>query len=64
MSNRTRLIIGMIGAALVAAFAVPELAAHLPPGVGPAIAFGITAALHRMNAEKPADEERHEDGPR
>lgn len=60
MSNRTRLIIGMIGAALVAALAVPELAAHLPAGVAAGIAFGVAAALHRMNAEAPAPKQDSE----
>lgn len=56
MSNRTRLIIGMISAAALAILAAPAVADKLPPGVGPAMALGIAAALHRMNAEKPSDE--------
>lgn len=53
MSNTTRLIVAMVGAAALAALTVPELSAKLPAGVAQALALGIAAALHRMNAEKP-----------
>lgn len=56
MSNRTRLIIAMVSAAALAMLAAPAIADKLPPGLGPALALGIAAALHRMNAEKSADD--------
>lgn len=55
MSNTTRLIVAMVGAFALAALTVPEVSSRLPAGVAQALALGIAAALHRMNAEKQAD---------
>lgn len=54
MSNNTRLLIAVLGAAALAALAVPELSSHLPSGVGAALAAAIAAVLHKVNATAPA----------
>jgi hypothetical protein len=53
MSNNVRLLIALVGAAALAALAVPELSAHLPSGVGAALAAAIAAVLHKVNAHAP-----------
>lgn len=60
MSNTVRLIIAMVAACALAMLATPEIAAHLPAGLAQALALGIAAALHRMNAEAPKAECEHE----
>lgn len=52
MSNNVRLLLAVLGAAALAALAVPELSAHLPSGVGAGIAAAIAAALHIVNAKE------------
>jgi hypothetical protein len=51
MSNNVRLLIGLLGTAVLAALAVPELSEHLPPGVGPGLAAAIAAVLHKINSK-------------
>jgi hypothetical protein len=59
MSSKLRLIFAIVGAAILAALATPELtsafAGKLPPGTFQIAAVAVAAALHRMNAEAPAD---------
>lgn len=50
MSNTLRLVFAIIGAALLAALATPELAGKLPPGTSQVLAAVIATALHKINA--------------
>ncbi|MCL2724863.1 MAG: hypothetical protein FWD69_10550 [Polyangiaceae bacterium] len=53
MTNNVRFIIAVIATGLLAMLATPEIAGKLPSGIAQAIAVGIAAALHRMDAEAP-----------
>lgn len=47
------MIIAVLCTVLAAVLAVPEVAAKLPEGLGPAIAAVLSQILHRMNAKEP-----------
>jgi len=63
MSNTTRLVIALVGAAALAALAVPEFSALLPPGVGAALAAAVAAVLHKVNAKAPEQLPADTEGP-
>jgi len=54
MSNTLRLVLAVVGAAVLAALATPELSSKLPQGVAQVLSVVIAAVLHKVNAEAPA----------
>lgn len=54
MSNNVRLLLAVLGAALLAALATPELSGKLPVGAAQVLAAFIAAALHKLNDKAPA----------
>lgn len=56
MNNTARLVLALVGAAALAALAVPEISSYLPPGVGAALAASIAAVLHKVNDKAPVCE--------
>lgn len=53
MSTNMRFLLAIIGAMIVGALSVPELASKLPPGTASIIAMAIANALHRMDSTAP-----------
>lgn len=57
MSNKVRLIIGIVGAVALAVLAAPEVSKLLPMHVSSLLALAIGVALREINAKAPPSEE-------
>lgn len=63
MNNTVRLIIALVLTGAIAALATPQLAAKLPDGYSTGIALALSAALHRLDAEKKDTDKKDDDAP-